>query len=193
MSNEIQNTELQELGLVCDVMVKSGFFPDVKSQAQGIAKVLAGRELGLTMFQSLSDIYFVNGKRGISATIMGALILKSKKYSYTVTSITEEGCSIDFFNISEKDTPVKLGTSTFGKLNAAKAGLINKENYKAYPSDMYFCRALSSGARKYAPDAIMGFYVIEELQDVETEIIPAKTTVAIDIEKEVGNDNSTKI
>ena len=29
-----------------EVFLKSGMFPDVKSQAQGVVKILAGKELG---------------------------------------------------------------------------------------------------------------------------------------------------
>jgi hypothetical protein len=52
---------------------------------------------------------------------------------------------------------------------------------------MYFARALANGARWYCPDAIMGYHSYEEMQDTEPEIIPAKTTVAIDVNAEVKN------
>lgn len=170
-----------------EVFVKSGMFPDVKSQAQGIVKILAGKELGLTPFQAMSGLYFINGKIGIQANICSGLIKKSKKYDYTITKITDEICEIDFFDITEKETSKKLGTASFGKMDASKAGLINKDNYKNYPSDMYFARAISRGTKRYAPDCLMGYSTLEELQDVETEIIPNKTTVVIDVDGEVGN------
>ena len=171
-----------------EVFVKSGMFPDVKSQAQGVVKILAGRELGLTPFQAMGGLYFVNGKIGIQANICSGLIRKSKKYDYSIIKATDETCEIDFFDITEKETPKKLGTSIFGKLDAAKAELINKPNYKNYPSDMYFARAISRGAKRYAPDALMGYSTIEELQDIETEVIPAKTTIQIDAEVVNGQD-----
>ena len=183
--------EIEDMGCMADVFTKSGVFPDVKSQAQGIVKIMAGKELGLTPFQSLAGLYFVNGKIGIQANIVSGLIRKSKKYDYSIIKATDEFCEIDFFDISDKETPKKLGTSSFGKVDAAKSGLINKDNYKNYPSDMYFARAISRGAKRYAPDALMGYSTIEELQDVETEIIPAKTMVAIDVNAEVDNGKKT--
>jgi len=179
--------EIQEMGLMADVFTKSGVFPDVKSQAQGIVKIMAGKELGLTPFQALGGLYFINGKIGIQANIVSGLIRKSKKYDYSIIKLTDEICEIDFFDMTEKETPKLLGRSIFGKVDAARAGLINKDNYKNYPSDMYFARAISRGAKRYSPDALMGYSTIEELQDVETEIIPAKTTVAIDVNAEVAN------
>ena len=184
--------EIEEMGCLADVFTKSGVFPDVKSQAQGIVKIMCGKELGLTPFQSLGGLYFVNGRIGIQANICSGLIRKSKRYDYTVIKLTAETCEIDFFDISTPTEPKLLGRSIFGKTEAARAGLINKDNYKNYPDSMYFARAISQGAKRYTPDALMGYSTIEELQDVETEIIPAKTTVAIDVNAEVAGGDNTK-
>jgi len=86
--------------------------------------------------------------------------------------------------MSHPEQPKLLGRSIFGKTEAARAGLINKDNYKNYPDSMYFARAISQGAKRFCPDCMMGYSTIEELQDVETEIIPAKTTVAINVNAE---------
>lgn len=178
---------LKEPMALSDVFVRSGMFPDVKSQAQGVVKILAGKELGLTPFQSMGGLYFVNGKIGIQANIVAGLIRKSKKYDYSILNHTDEICGIEFLDISDKDEIIKLGISVFGKPDAARAGLINKDNYKNYPSDMYFARAISRGAKRFTPDALMGYSTLEELQDVETEVIPAKTSVSIDVDHEVKN------
>lgn len=182
---------LKEPMALSDVFVRSGMFPDCKSQAQGIVKILAGKELGLTPFQSMSGIYLVNGRLALQSNVMSGLVRKSKRYDFQVVKIDDEGCSIDFFDISDKESKFKLGTSSFGKIDAAKSGNINKETYKAYPRNMYFARALANGARWYCPDAIMGYHSLEEMQDTEMEIIPAKTTVAIDINAEASKDVAT--
>lgn len=190
--NEIAIDELKQPMALSDVFVRSGMFPDVRSQAQGVVKIMAGRELGLTPFQSMSGIYLVNGRLALMSNVMSGLIKKSKKYDFTVVSITDEGCSIDFFDISDKDNRIKLGNSIFGKTDAAKSGKINSETYKAYPRNMYYARALANGARWYCPDAIMGYHSYEEVLDTE-EIVPNKSTVSIDVEGKVnsGNDQST--
>lgn len=189
MSNEEMNQidVLKEPSQLGEVFVKSGLFPDVKSQAQAVVKILAGKELGLTPFQSMSGIYFVSGRMALQANILSGLVKKSKKYDFIITKITDEGCDIDFFDVSDKDNKVKLGSSSFGKTDAAKAGLINKENYKNYPRNMFYARALSNGARWFTPDAIMGYHSVEELQDTEPEQLPIKTTVSIDVDGEVKN------
>ncbi|NJO31398.1 MAG: recombinase RecT [Richelia sp. SL_2_1] len=46
------------------------------------------------------------------------------------------------------------------------AGLLGKDNWKKWPSDMMFARALTRGARRYCPDVFGGpAYTKEELED----------------------------
>jgi hypothetical protein len=183
----IEYAELKQPMAMGDVFVKSGLFPDVKSQAQAVVKIIAGKELGLTPFQSMSGIYFVNGKLALQVNVLSGLVRKSKKYDYKVLELTDEICKIEFIDITEKE-PKQLGISIFGKLDAAKAGLANKDNYKNYARNMYFARAFSNGARWFCPDAIQGYYSYEEMQDTETiSNEPIKQTVTIEVPVEVTN------
>ena len=167
-----------------DIFSKSGLFPDAKTQSQAVVKIMAGRELGLSAFQSMSSIYIVNGKLAITANAMAGLVNRSKLYKYVVKSLTDEGCVID---IMKEDSLV--GTSSFTNKDAAKAGLINRDNYKNFPRNMFFARALSNACRWYAPETIQGYYCTEELQDLGENINePAKTTVTIDVPVEAKGD-----
>jgi hypothetical protein len=149
------------------VFADSGMFPDVKSAAQGAVKVLAGKELGLSPMQAINSLYFVAGRLGIMAQAMAALIKKSGKYDYKIIEHSSEGCSIEFYRVNgEKE---KIGMTTFDKKMAAASGIINKDVWKNYPMNMMFARALANGARWFCPDAISGFYTVEELQDLEPE------------------------
>jgi DUF1365 family protein len=40
--------------------MKSGLFPDVKTASQAVVKILCGKELGLSPFQSMKDLYIIN-------------------------------------------------------------------------------------------------------------------------------------
>ena len=120
------------------------------------------------------------------AQAMAALIKKSNKYDYEINSQTAEGCTITFYRV-DKEEKVKIGESTFDKVKAAKAGIINKDNWKNYPENMYFVRALANGARWFCPDAISGFYTVEELQDLEPSTKVEKV-ITIDTEGKVGED-----
>jgi hypothetical protein len=155
--------EPMELG---NVFMKSGLFKDVKSQAQAVVKILAGRELGLAPLESMTNIYMVNGKVALQAKIIGSLIKKSEKYDYTVTKLDNEECSITFYGFEQRDSKVEkteLGKSIFTKKDAALAGIVNKDVWKNYPRNMLFARALSNGARWYTSDVFCG-YTAEELE-----------------------------
>ena len=182
----MSNEEINQLDIFKEPMAmgeifsKSGMFPDIKSATQAVVKIMAGKELGMTPFQSMASIYIVNGKLALTSQAMSSLIKKTKKYDYKVVKLDETECSIDFYGSEEK-----IGNSTFTFKDAAKAGLVNKDVWKNYPKNMLFARALSNGARFYAPDAICGYYTKEEVEDLAEEAIVPKTTVAIDIDGEV--------
>ena len=170
---------------LADVFVKSGMFPDLKTQAQGVVKILAGRELGLAPLESMTNIYIVNGKVALQAKIIASLIKKSGGYDYTVEKLDDIECTIAFFAIDKDNKRTELGKSTFTFKDAAKAGLVNKDVWKNYPRNMLFARALSNGARWYTSDVFCG-YTAEEIES------PKEVTSVITIDKkgEVKNGES---
>jgi hypothetical protein len=157
---------LKEPMALGEVFIKSGMFADVKSQAQAVVKIIAGREIGLAPMESMQNIYMTpQGKIGVMAKIVGALIKKSKKYDYVIEKLDETECIIAFFTI-EGEKRTEIGKSGFTAKDAARAGLINKDNYKNYPRNMNFARALMNGARWYTPDVYCG-YAVEEIEKAE--------------------------
>ena len=157
-------TEPMALG---NVFVQSGMFPDIKTQAQAVVKIIAGKEIGLAPMESMQNIYMTPaGKIGVMAKIVGALIKKSTKYDYTIEKLDDTECIIAFYIIDKEGKRIELGKSPFTFKDAAKAGLANKDNYKNYPRNMNFARALMNGARWYTPDIYCG-YAVEELEKAE--------------------------
>lgn len=181
--NEIQVIEeLKQPMAIGEVFAKSGMFPDVKSQAQAVVKILAGKELSLSPFESMASIYVVNGKLALTSKAMSGLIKKSKKYDYVIKKLDDTECIIDI----TKDGEV-VGSTSYTFKDAAKALLVNKDNWKNYPKNMLFARAISNACRFYCPEVISGYYVKEELDDLE-EVTPAKSTVTVAVDAEVVND-----
>lgn len=170
---------LKEPMAIGEVFAKSGMFPDVKSQAQAVVKILAGKELGISPFESMASIYVVNGRLALTSKAMAGLIKKSKKYDYVIKKLDDTECIIEI--ITNDGT---VGTTTFTIKDAAKALLLNKDNWKAYPKNMLFARALSNACRFYCPEIISGYYIKEELDDMAEEIVPPKTTVSIEPPKQ---------
>ena len=165
-----------------EVFMASGMFTDIKSQAQAVVKILAGRELGLAPLEAMTNLYIVNGKVALQAKVISALIKKNGKYDYKVEKLDETECIIAFFQI-EDGNKIELGKSSFTIKDAAKAGIVNKEVWKSYPKNMLFARALSNGSKWYAPDAFCG-YTVEEVENLDVKRVA--TTVTIE-DGEVSN------
>ena len=184
--NEVMEFEsLREPMAMGNVFAQSGMFPDIKTQAQAAVKILAGRELGLSPFESMKNLYMVSGKLAIQSNALASLVKTNPKYDYKVMSITTEECKILFLeNVGDKQK--EIGISEFTFKDAAKAGLVNKENWKSYPKNMLFARALANGVRFYCPDAACGWHVAEEYEDLVPE--NRTETITINKEGEVIND-----
>jgi hypothetical protein len=172
--------ELQATMSLGDIFVKSGMFPTLTSQAQAVVKILAGRELGISPLQSITDIYIVNGKVALQAKLITSLIKRSGKYDYHIDKLDDQECVISFFSIN--GTKEKVGESSFTFKDAARAGLVNKEVWKSYPKNMLFARAISNGARLFCADVVTA-YTPEEVEDIRTTTARpevAKETITIE-------------
>jgi hypothetical protein len=141
-------------------MVASGFFADSKSAAQAVVKILAGQELGFGPFASMTGVNIIQNKPVLAANLLAAAVKRQGKYNYRVVEMTDTGCELAFFEYGQE-----VGRSIFGKADAEKAGLLLKDNWKKYPRNMYFARALSNGQKWYAPDIFNGatVYTPDEL------------------------------
>lgn len=138
----------------------SGYFTDVKTLAQAIVKVMAGAELGIPPFASMTGINIIQGKPALGANILATLVKNDPRYDYRVKQATNETCILTWY---EDGKPV--GEAGFTIQEAQVAGLTGKDNWRKYPSDMLFARAISRGARRFAPGIFGGapIYTPDEL------------------------------
>ena len=157
--------QMNALQSAAQALHASGFFSDIKTQAQAMVKVMAGAEIGLPPFASMSGIHIVQGKPVLGANLIATLVKNDPRYDYRVKRSDGEVCILAWY---ENGKPV--GESSFTIQEANAAGLTGKQTWKAYPSDMLFARALTRGARRYAPGIFGGapVYTPEEL-DVDTD------------------------
>lgn len=160
MTTAIQKYEgdmpLAQLG---QVFAASGYFADARDAAQAIVKIQAGKELGFGPVASMTGIFIVKNRVTMSASIMAAAIKRSKRYDYRIKELTDQSCTLIF----SQDGQV-VGESSFSMTDARKAGLDKGDNWKGYPRNMLFARALSNGAKWYCPDVFCGpVYTPDEL------------------------------
>lgn len=144
------------------VLAASGMFNDIQGAAQAVVKVLAGREKGLSPIESLTGIYMVQGRVTYSANSMAAFVKSSTRYDYRIKTLTSELCEITFFERDEE-----VGCSSFSIKDAQTAGLAQKGvNWRCYPRNMLFARAISNGIKWFCPDLLAGgAYTHGELDD----------------------------
>ncbi len=155
-------TTFEETMSLAGVLAKSGFFADSREAAQAVVKILAGRELGFPPIASMTGIYIVKGRVGVGANLMAAAIQRSGRYRYRIVEHTDQRCLLEFF-----DGATKLGDSAFTMEDAKKAGLGGGDNWRGYPRNMLFARAMSNGCRWHCPGIFGGpVYTPEELDEL---------------------------
>lgn len=149
--------QFEQMQRTAMALYKSGYFVDAKSEAQAIVKVMAGAELGLPPFASMAGIHIIQGKPALGANVLATLIKNHPNYNYRVLELTEKVCRIQFFEYGEP-----CGVSEFTIEEARRAGT---KNLDKFPKNMLFARAISNGARWYAPGIYGGapVYTPEEL------------------------------
>ena len=156
--NELTKYQAPDVMTLGSVLAKSGYFQDARDAAQAVVKVLAGQELGFGPIASMTGIYIVKGRVSLSANLIAASV-KRGKYNYRITELTDSACKIDFYEGKEK-----VGESAFTMDDAKAAGLAFGDNYKKFPRNMLFARAMSNGAKWYCADVFGGpVYTPDEL------------------------------
>ena len=159
-------TTLADTMKLGEVLAKSGFFKDSRDASQAVVKVLAGREMGFGPVASMTGIHIIEGKPSIGANLMAAAVKRSGRYDYTVVKLDATEAVIMFWQRNPKTGQwVEIGESVFTIADAKAAGVANKNNWKSYPKNMLFARAMSNGVRWYCPDVFGGatVYAPEEL------------------------------
>ncbi len=126
-----------------------------------LACILTGHELGVGPMQALAKIHVVDGRPGMSAELMRAVVLRAGHEIY-VEEATNTRVTV---------TGVRAGTGrslsiTWSMDDAKKAGLVGKDNWRKYPRAMLTARATAEVSRGLFPDVLAGVtYVPEELEE----------------------------
>jgi hypothetical protein len=66
--------EIDRLFRVAKALAMSGMFKDARQAEQAFAKILLGRDLGLSPTQAMTGIHIVEGKPEIAATTLAGFI-----------------------------------------------------------------------------------------------------------------------
>jgi 5'-3' exonuclease len=132
-----------------------------------LAVIMAGREFGFGVMQSLRSFHIVEGKPTMSAGMMSALVLgsgKAKQFRCIHTS-TERAT----FRCQRSDEDTFIDVS-FTIEEARAAGLVKpRSGWEKYPADMLVARARARAGRLVWPDVLANVYTFEEMgrEDLE--------------------------
>jgi hypothetical protein len=155
--------DLQQLGAL---VASSAYFADAKDAAQAAVKIMAGAELGIGPIASMRGIDIIKGEVSLSAGMVAAMVRRSGVYDYRVERWDNEACEIVFTRNRRPLTP----SSVFTLEDAERAGL-RGDNYRKFPRNMLFARAMTNGARVHCPEVFVGaVYTPDEL--VDGEVVP---------------------
>jgi len=146
----------------------NGFIPKhFTNAAQVAAVILSGREMGVPPMASLRNFFLIEGKVGMDA-------------SFVLGRMLSAGVTHEWLRDDDTGAVVRLTRpggkpyeSSFTKEDAIRAGLWSKNIWKQYPRAMLRARAITAGARAYAPDVFAGaVYTAEELRGGDEEHAP---------------------
>jgi hypothetical protein len=126
------------------------------------AAMLYGREVGLPPMTALTQIHVIEGRPGMSAEGMRALVLAAG-HELVFDESTGAVCRVRGRRVkSSKWTEVEWTIDLARRANLLRRG----SAWESYPRDMLVARATTALCRMIFPDVIHGFRSIEELDDM---------------------------
>ena len=154
---------IQEVGQLMQIAECLGTCPFYQKIGKGgvLAIWMTAREFNLPPMMCLNGgLYTFDGKVSLSAQLMHMMLLNAN-IEVKVVELNDVACEIHFKRPGQE----KYFEYRFPIEMAIKAGYMAKDNWKKHTRDMLFNRCLSGGARKCAPDALMGAYAFGEISD----------------------------
>lgn len=168
-------------------------FPDAVELARGIADtefvpkglrgsvakttgaILYARELGLPPMTGLGSTHVIEGKAGISAEMMRALIL-ARGHELVVKESNRDRCEMWGRRKGQEEWTKAVFTieeanqiQVFISKDKGWGPLSSKSQWLSWRAEMLLARCTTRIARMVFPDVISGMRSVEELQDMTTE------------------------
>lgn len=180
--------ELQALTQYANIVLKSGIAPAHFKAPEAVLVVMRyGHQLGIDEFTALQNMFVIGGKPTMMASLMHGLILREHGPNAIQIEQQDERACVLICRPRGANVQTRI---SFTMAEADKAGLPNKNtNWKTYPTDMLFSRAVSRAARRVFRDTTLGMYTPEELDanviEVDGEIIVPSHAVVDVIKGEI--------
>jgi hypothetical protein len=150
---------------VCRTLVASKMFGNTTPEAL-LLKVMAGRELGLSVLQSVRSIYtFESQGRLVTGIDAATIVAKVQRHPqvdhFLCVESTEKQAT---YELAVKGREPSRLTYTID--DARAAGLTEKDVWKKHPKNMLRARAATNLVRRDFPEAIMGWHTVDEVEEI---------------------------
>lgn len=142
---------------------KTEFVPsDFRNRPEAcLAAILTGRELGIGPMQALKEVSIIDGRPALSAQLMLALLRKGGVMILESQSTNDRA----WIKAQRTDTG-EVCEVEWTMEQAVTAGLAGKANFRKYPADMLWARAVGRLGRRIGSDLLAGMaYTAEEVRD----------------------------
>jgi hypothetical protein len=167
MSAELVPVDYNSLLGLAEQIAKSPLMPAAYrgKPADAAIAMLYGSECGLPPMTSLQRIVVVNGRPGLDAQGMVALI---RSRGHHITGEVANDSAEVYGKRGDNGDEMSV---TFTIDDAKRAGLVSSGgNYTKYPSDMLWSKAVSRLGRRLFADVLMGFsYTDDEVESFEPQ------------------------
>lgn len=179
---QLDPRSMRDAQILAENMHKSRMFSSYGSAPAVLSTIMVGRELGLPAMASLRSIHNIEGRHGLAAQLMVALILKSGFAEYFEPVDFDEQHATYTTHRKGARNPVTLthtiemawkawpkGKATDQrKIEEARAAF-EASGWGRNPTDMLVARATSRLARMVYPDLMAGLYTPEELEEIRRQ------------------------
>ncbi len=171
----LSDDEMRRTWRLSSALAASGMFKDAQQAEQAFAKVLIGRDLGISATQSLMALDIVHGSIFMRGVLLASFVRKSRDYHYKVIERTNDRCRLLFLGYPQDEQADGLVRSarqwweviaeeSFSVEDASRAGL-SGGNWAKYPANMCFWRCISNAVKIHAPDLLAGVPVYTEADE----------------------------
>jgi hypothetical protein len=161
MSGELISFE--QLNKMAHVMSKSGLFG--KKQEEMASLMLLAQAQGQHPATVAMEYDVIQGRPAINA--------RSAQARFQTA-----GGKINWITRSDLEASAKFTHEAGGELvikwtieRAKQAGLTGKDNWRKYPAQMLSARVIAEGVRAVFPACLSGFYTVEELHDIPSDLV----------------------
>jgi hypothetical protein len=160
----------------------TGIVPPIYRHNPGACHSLLLRAQALDIPESiaLENVHWNTavGKGSISAQLMAGL-LRRHHYEFKVTEQSDQRAAMTFYRITDGRRR-KLGDVEWKITEAIGAGLMWRDLWRHYPTDMLWARCLMRGSRRYASEVGTGLaYTAEELADMSDPADGSELSAAV--------------